>query len=122
MVCKNNIILNTQSFSIDSRNVKLTDASSARNRYEGNIVTSRYKLAAGPAVKGNDTPVTSGNVLLDENENVKAGVETLVEDTRMGMDTECYFKNGKVYISRDLFKMLKKSQAWQGVKRFIGKQ
>ncbi len=122
VVCKNNIILNTQSFSIDSRNVKLTDASSARNRYEGNIVTSRYKLAAGPAVKGGDTPVTKGNLLLDEKENVKAGVETISEDTRLEMDTECYFKNGEVLVSQELYKELKRSPAWRGVKRYIGRK
>lgn len=122
VVCKNNIILNTQSFSIDSRNVKLTDASSARNRYEGNIVTSRYKLAAGPAVKGGDTPVTKGNLLLDEKENVKAGVETISEDTRLEMDTECYFKNEEVLVSQELYKELKRSPAWRGVKRYIGRK
>lgn len=122
VVCRNNIILSTQSFSMDSRNVKLTDASSARNRYEGNIVTSRYKLAAGPAVKGNDTPVTKGNVLLDENENVTMGVETLSEDTRLEMDSECYFKNGKVYVSQELYRMLKRSSAWLSVRRHIGRK
>ena len=35
VTCNNNVILNTQSFSIDSRNVKRHDASSVRVRYKG---------------------------------------------------------------------------------------
>ena len=120
--CRNNIILNTQLYSIDSRSVKLTDASSTRNRYEGNIVTSRYKLVAGPAVSGNDIPVTKSNVLLNDNENVTEGVEVLVEDTHWELDSECYCTNGKVYVPRDLYRKLKRSPAWRSVRRHVGRK
>ncbi len=120
--CRNNVILNTQSFSMDSRNVKLTDASSARNQFVGNIVTSRYQLAAGPAVKGNNRPVTRGNILLDPRENVTSGVGVAEDDSRVEIDSSCSFKDGKVLVSRALYKKLKRSPAWRSIKKHVGKK
>ena len=120
--CRNNVILNTQSFSMDSRNVKLTDASSARNQFVGNIVTSRYQLAAGPAVKGNNRPVTRGNILLDPRENVTSGVGVAEDDSRVEIDSSCRFKDGKVLVSRALYKKLKRSPAWRSIKKHVGKK
>ena len=120
--CRNNIILNTQSYSIDSRNVSLTDASSVRNRYFGNIATSRYQLVAGPAVRGNDVPIISGNILLDAQDNVTRGVKVAEQDSRYDQDAECYFKDGRVMVSRALYKKLKRSPAWRSIKKHVGKK
>lgn len=120
--CRNNVILNTQSFSMDSRNVKLTDASSARNQFVGNIVSSRYQLAAGPAVKGNNRPITRGNILLDPRENVTSGVGVMEDDSRVDIDSSCSFKDGKILVSRALYKKLKRSPAWRSVKKYVGKK
>lgn len=118
--CRNNVILNTQSFSIDSRNAKLTDASSARNKFIGNIVTSRYQLASGPAVKGKDRPASRGNTILDSRENVTSGVDILEDDSRFEIDSECYFKDGKVWVSHDLYKKLRRSPAWRSINKHVG--
>ena len=120
--CRDNVILNTQSYSIDSRNVTLTDASSARNQYIGNIVTSRYQLFAGPAVNGKNKPVTHGNILLDPRENVTSGIGIVKEDSRFDIDTDCSFKDGKVLVSRALYKKIKKSPAWRSNKKYVGKK
>lgn len=120
--CRNNVILNTQSYSMDSRNVKLTDASSARNQFIGNIVTSRYQLASGPAVKGINRPVSRGNILLDSRENVTSGVNVLEEDSRLEIDSECSFQDGKVMVSRALYKTLRRSPAWRSINHHVGRK
>lgn len=119
--CKNNIILNTQLYSMDSRNVKLTDASSIRNRFDGNVIASKYRLAAGNAISGSDTPVVNGNFLLAEQENVIFGVRTEMEDVRLDSDVKCSLYNGKIHVSNDLFRLLKKKAAWKSVRRYVGK-
>jgi hypothetical protein len=120
--CKRNIILNTQSYSIDSRNVSLTEASSARNLYCGNIVTSCYQLVAGPAVSGKDSPITSGNILFDTRQNVTNGVVVMKMDSRYEQDEECYFHDGKIKVTRGLYKKIRRSPAWHSVGRFIEKK
>ena len=120
--CRNNVILNTQSYSMDSRNVKLTDASSVRNQFIGNIVTSRYQLASGPAVKGKNRPVSRGNILLDSRENVTSGVDVLEDDSRLDIDSECFFRDGKVWVSRALYKKLKRSPAWRSINHHVGRK
>lgn len=120
--CRDNVILNTQSYSMDSRNVKMTDASSVRNQFIGNIVTSRYQLASGPAVKGKDRPVSRSNILLDSRENVTSGVDVLEDDSRLELDSECFFKDGKVWVSRELYKKLRRSRAWRSINKHIGRK
>ena len=61
--CLDNIILNTQRYSIDSRNISTHEASSVRNIYSGNIVTTKYRLEAGSAVEGYNTPVLMKNYI-----------------------------------------------------------
>lgn len=117
--CKSNIILNTQAFSIDSRNVGLTSASSVRNRFDGNIVTSRYKLAAGLDVRGENVPITKGNVLLNSSDNITEGVIIIEEDTRHFIDTKCFLNGGRVFVSSALLKIIRRSPAWRSVRRFI---
>lgn len=119
--CDENIILNTQSYSMDSRNVKLTEASSNRNRYERNVVASRYRLEAGKAVSDSDVPVTSENFLLAEQENVTSGVRTENEDVRLEAEVNCSLYNGQIHVSNDLYRLLKKSAAWKNVRRYVGK-
>lgn len=121
VVCKNNIILNTQSYSIDSRNVNMHNASSVRNRYEHNIVTSRYRLAAGEAVKGNDVPITKANLVLTDRENVTSNAIVLEEEIRKDGDFDYSCEVDKIRVSRELYKEIRKSPAWKYMKRFVRK-
>ena len=118
--CRNNIILNTESYSMDSRNVSAS--SSVRNRYVGNIVSSIYQLIAGKSVNEDNMPITSGNILLDSRDNQTAGIKIVENDSRLELDTKCFCKEGKVFVSKDLYKRLKKSAAWRGVKRHVSKK
>ena len=117
--CCDNIILNTQIYSLDSRNVSNKKASSVRNRYEGNVVTSNYRLTAGSSVEGEDVPSISSNVLLGSNANVTANAVVEKEDKTIKVNVLATCKGEKVFVSKDLHKVLKNSPAWRLVRRNI---
>ncbi len=117
--CRDNVILNTQLYSMDARSQKNRDASSVRTRYQGNIATSHYRIAAGPAVKGKDLPATKANRILSRSENVTSNAVTLEKDTRQVMDPEWACRDGKIYVSRELMALIKSSPAWRAVEDFV---
>ena len=119
VTCKDNIILNTQHYSMDARNTKKTTLSSVRNRYEGNIVTSRYRLAAGSSVSGNNVPITSGNIVLTSKKNVVKNIQNENKDTQMNLDASTSCDNNTIIVSQDVLRILKSSLAWNGIKKYI---
>ena len=121
--CRNNVILNTELYSIDSRNAKLHDASSVRNRLAGNMVSSGYRLAGGPAVKGEDVPTSRGNILLGSQPNRISNARILDKDVSVGkVDESCSSRGDKIVVSKDLFELMKKSPAWQSVRLHVERQ
>lgn len=121
VTCKNNIILNSQLYSIDSRNVKMTEASSVRNRYEENIMSSRYRLVAGQAVKGDNIPSTKGNILYSSDSNVTSELKLIEKDIKMAESVDCYEREGRVMVPQALYELLHGTQAWKFVKHYIKK-
>jgi len=120
--CVGNVILNTQIYSIDARNSNLTEASSVRNHYERNIMTSRYRLAAGEAVNGDNIPIAQSNCVLTDRENVIANARITEMDTRKEVRSDCSCEEGKIKMSRELYEEVRKSPAWNRIKKNLGKK
>lgn len=118
VTCNNNVILNTQSFSIDSRNVKRHDASSVRVRYKGNLVTSVYRLEAGSAVGADNRPSTSKNYLFTSKENRISNTEVLEKDVIGDIDASSSCDGMIIKVSKDLYKVLKRHPSFGYIKKF----
>lgn len=118
VTCVNNIILNCQLYSLDSRNT-MHDAASIRNNYFGNIVTTRYRLEAGKAVGGSNVPRSRANLVLTKDKSVVLNIQSEKDDIRLAVKTDASCEEGKVYVSKDLYNVLKKSNAWKGIKKNI---
>ena len=119
VVCRDNIILNTQSYSIDSRSLKKNEASSARNRYERNIVTSAYRLMAGVGVEEQNKPVTNGNQLLTATPSKVSNTFTDEEDKLLIIDSACSFMDGKLFVSEALYRLMKGCRVWRYARRYV---
>ncbi len=119
VTCRNNVILNIQMFSIDSRNVTLHDAASARVTYEGNVVSSAYRLQGGSALKGTDKPLSKDNVLLSSKENKIHNTEILDKDHRLDIDASSSCIGTKIKINKDLYKVLKRHPSFEYIKKFL---
>lgn len=122
VICKNNVIFKTQDYSIDSRIIKASEASSVRNRYEGNVVSKEYRLLAGPAVIDGNMPVTNGNIILngEKGEIINTRVENNDIIEKQSSDYTC---NGrKILISENLYGQLKRMPSWKTFKNNILKK
>lgn len=117
--CINNIILNTQIYSIDSRNVSFHGASSVRNKYMGNIVTSKYRLMAGNEIRKSDLPEVKRNLLPTNQKNRIANTRIIDNDIYMGNIGTVFFDKDKIKVPRELYKVIKKSPAWAFSKSYI---
>lgn len=120
--CNDNIILNSQSYSMDSRYVKRNEASSVRNRYERNIVTTNYRLMAGVCVEGQNKPVTNENILLTTKNSKVLNIFTDEKDQQLMIERSCSFNEGKVFVSEALYRLIKKSRAWRYNRNFVEKR
>ena len=119
VTCKNNVILNVQMFSIDSRNVKLHDAASARVMYEGNVVSSNYRLEGGPVLKGTEKPISIGNYLLSSKENKISNTKILDKDYRLDTEISSSCDGKRLKINKDLYKILKRHPSFDYIQRFM---
>lgn len=119
VICKDNVVLNTQIYSLDSRNCRLMNASSIRNSYSGNIVSSNYRLAAGKDVTGMNRPSTSANVLFTETPNIVSNSNEFTEDKRLDYDASSSCIEGTIVVSKELFNLLKRSPARRTINRFV---
>lgn len=125
VTCKNNIILNSQSYSIDSRVISTADASSVRNRFEGNIISSEYRLEAGSLLGKSDLPIAKGNILLSHQSNnitSTQGTQAQENDVKLELLSQCYVNDNKMCVQKELFGLLKKSPAWKDVKKYFNKR
>lgn len=118
--CVGNVILNTQIYSIDARNSSLTKVSSVRNHYERNTVTSRYRLVAGDAVNGDNIPTAQSNLVLTDRENVMANARIIETDTIKEVRSDYSCEKGKIKMSRELYEEVRKSPAWNRIKKNLG--
>lgn len=118
VVCKDNIILNTQIYSIDSRNAYQPGAS-VRNKYERNIVSSHYRLESGNAVIGDNTPTINKNIVLTSKPNVVSNVRKEVEDVVLDVAATSTCEKGKITVTEELYKIMKQSPAWRDIKRYV---
>ena len=119
--CKNNIIINTQLYSIDARNT-FQNAASVRNRYEGNAVTTKYRLAAGSSIKGGDKPVTKKNYVLNNEINNVNNIQVEVMDITSSAVTTCYESGGKIIMDRHLYKVVRRNSIWKNVRNYVKKK
>ena len=119
VICNDNIVLNTQSYSLDSRNVSMHEASSIRNRFKGNIVSSPYQLVSGPMVSGSNNPVSVNNIIMTSKANKTS--ENVVDKDNLQMDIKDTFscEDGKIGVSKEMYKVLKRSAGWKDVRKYI---
>lgn len=117
--CKDNIILNTQLYSIDSRNEKTKEASSVRNHLKGNIITTRYRLGGGVAVHGKEMPISNANIQLNNQKNLTTNSKIIKDDIIIDILLSYRCSGNKLIVSKELFRHLKKSTSWRFVKSYI---
>ena len=107
--CKKNLILDTQSYSIDSRVVPhFIGTSSIRNIFENNFVTRSYRLQAGKDVPPKDKPIIVKNYLLFSSCIDTLNVMVLEKDEGVPIKTNLKITDGTLKISNREYKLLKK--------------
>lgn len=116
--CYDNIILNSQRYSIDSRNISMHDASSVRNIYSGNIVTTKYRLEAGSAVEGYNTSVLMKNYIANIERSTLRNVAIKEEDVMIG-DVLYSIKDGSIFVSTALYERIKKTSCWRLIRSHV---
>lgn len=119
--CYDNIILNSQRYSIDSRNISTHDASSVRNVYSGNIVTTKYRLEGGSAAKGLDSPVVKKNYIATEEKNTLMSVVVKEPDETLTGTFSFTLKEGKILVTKSLYESIKVNPSWKQIKPYIKK-
>lgn len=109
VTCRNNIILDTQMYSLDSRTVNnFIGTASIRNVFEGNIVDNAYRLQCGNAVPEKDIPISNHNICIGELKNKISGTKLDSKDIVISNDESITTIDGKVHCSKELFKNLNK--------------
>lgn len=118
--CNNNVIINTQIYSIDARNVTKHKASSVRNKYIGNIATKGYRLLPGEAVVDENAPYASGNYLISADKaSIIKNTNIDKEDINEEIKVDGSIQNGYLYVSKPFYKRLKKTASWRVVKKYL---
>ena len=119
VICKNNLILNSQLYSIDARNSRINNVASIRNRYEDNIVTNNYRLVSGISVMEDNSPVVNSNMVLSKVDNEVSNVHVLNDDIFLNINTEMSCTEKNIIVSTDLYNILSQSAAWRDVKKYV---
>lgn len=120
VICRNNVIFDTDSYSMASRDAhSFISSSSVRNIFEENILGEKYMLASGSEVPEKDFAISNNNILLGNNKNVKTRIRTKQEDTVLPLQSKIYCIDGKVIISKADYRKLKKLKNWKNVKKFF---
>lgn len=120
VTCRNNLILDTDIFSIDSRDVtSFVSSSSVRNVIEGNYLGSNYRLASGKEVSEEDIAVINNNILFGVYNNIKTRVKIKKDDIVVPIQSNVICEDGKVIISKSDYRKLKKIKNWKSVKKFF---
>ena len=120
VLCRNNVIFDTDIYSLDSREVvRFPSSSSARNIFEGNILGTKYRLVSGSDVPDGDLAISDNNILLGEAINVKNRIKTKREDRLIELHSRIHCNGGKVIISKADYRKLKKINNWKYVKKYF---
>lgn len=119
VICKNNVVLDCQCYSLDARDAKsFVGTSSIRNVFENNILGTRYRLSGGVDVPMKDRPISKGNILLSKYDNV-FNERTLICKSKIVIIENMELKDGKMFVSREDSKRLKRIPFFNRVKKFI---
>lgn len=122
VVCRNNLIIDCQSYTLDSRETKkFIGTSSIRNVFENNILGGRYRLAGGVDVPEKDLPISKGNILLGDYKNV-FNDKSKIESSNKIIPVDYKVKDGMVYVSSSEYDSLMKNPSFDKVKRYIRKK
>ena len=122
IICKNNVVLDCQCYSLDAREAKsFVGTSSIRNVFVNNILGCRYRLAGGVEVPLNERPISRGNILLSDYNNVfNDRSQIQVSNKVITVTMEC--KEGKMYVSKGDYKHMRSIQFFKKVKKYIRKK
>lgn len=122
VVCKNNVVLDCQSYTLDSRDrKKFIGTSSIRNVFENNILGGRYRLAGGDSVPKKDRPVSRNNILLGVYKNV-FNDNANIESSNKVIPVDYKVKDGFIYVGNSEYDSLHKFSSFEKVKKYIIKK
>lgn len=116
VTCRNNVVLDCQRYSIDSRDARsYVPTSSIRNRLENNCLGTPFRLAAGEGVPEKDRPTQYGNVMLTDGQNIitRTKCEPGQIDSRVVLDARAITKGDKVAISRNAKKVIRRTGVYE---------
>lgn len=116
VACRNNVVLDCQRYSIDSRDARsYVPTSSIRNSLENNYLSTPFRLAAGEGVPENDRPTQSGNVMLTDGQNIITRTKgELDQDNGIVIRDARTITNGdKVSISRNVKKAIRRTGVYK---------
>ena len=116
VACRNNVVLDCQRYSIDSRDARsYVPTSSIRNSLENNYLSTPFRLAAGEGVPENDRPTQYGNVMLTDGQNIITRTKgELDQDNGIVIhDAQAITKGDKVSISRNVKKAIRRTGAYK---------
>lgn len=122
IVCRNNVVLDCQSYTLDSRDrKKFIGTSSIRNVFENNILGGRYRLAGGDSVPKKDRPVSRNNILLGVYKNV-FNDNANIESSNKVIPVDYKVKDGFIYVGNSEYDSLHKFSSFEKVKKYIIKK
>ena len=116
VACRNNVVLDCQRYSIDSRDARsYVPTSSVRNSLENNYLGTPFRLAAGEGVPEKDRPRQSGNVMLTDGQNIITRTkDELDQDNGIVIrDARAITKGDKVAISRIVKKAIRRTGVYK---------
>lgn len=118
--CRYNLVVNTQSFSLDSRDASsYTAASSIRNVFEHNMLGTRYRLSAGASVPYDLCPILYDNVMFGDFCNV-TNERTIKNKSDIIFPISILkIEPDRIYVSKTDFKKLCKLSYWSYFKRYV---
>lgn len=120
VICRGNLILNTQSYTLDCRDAKgMTVVSSIRNVFENNVLDGRYRMAGGKGLLHKDYPVSSGNLVMGEYQTViNERIRKKERDVVYPMSIK-EVKSTYIIVSSKAYNKLAKLPSWNYIKRFV---
>lgn len=116
VTCKNNVVLDCQRYSIDSRDARsYIPTSSIRNSLENNYLSTPFRLAAGEGVPEIDRPTQSGNVMLTDEQNIITRTKGEPDQVNgiVIRDAKVFTKGDKVAISRNVKKAIRRTGVYK---------
>ena len=120
VICRGNLILNTQSYTLDSRDARRTIVtSSIRNVFENNVLGGRYRMAGGIGLQHKDYPISSANVVMGEYQTViNERIRKKEKDVVYPMPIK-EVKSTYIIVSSKAYNKLAKLPGWNYIKRFV---